>query len=143
MFRDDDLVLSDGQGLAGAAAIKSSKEYDGKVTNKLGAGNPLFLIVEITKAFTSNAAIAVQLRSNGSSGGGAGSGGLIASGEISAANSRIAGHRLEILIPSDADVARYIFAAFDGAAALAGGSVSAWITNQRESYQYIKSGYAV
>ena len=141
MFTDNDLVLAEKQAVTNTA--KSTKSFDQEVKNQLGIGNPLYLIIQVTKAFTAGAGD-VNLKSHSAEPGAAGTeGNVLATAPFSAAELTVVGTRKELVIPASPEAERYIFAQFEMATAGASGEFTAWITNKTEGYQYIPSGYTV
>ena len=140
MFTDNDLVLSDGQAVTGDA--RSTKNFDGEVANRMGIGNPLYVIVQVTKAFTAGAGT-FQLKSHTAEPTANNQGSVHASAAFTAAELAEVGTRKEILIPPSEDIERYVFGLFDMNPNGADGEFTAWISNKTEGYQNIRSGYTV
>ena len=140
MFLDDDQVLSDGQAVT--ADARSTKTFHGQVANRMGLGNPLYLIIQVTKAFTAGNGT-INLRSHTAEPTAPNQGTVHASAAFSAAEMQAVGTRKEVLIPPSADVQRYVFAQYDMAANGADGEFSTWISTKTEGYQYIRSGFTV
>ena len=145
MFRDNDLVLADGQRIE--TNVKGANTFDGKVANMLGIGNPLYIIAVVTAASAAATGMIINVRSNAADGAGVAVGAPIAPQlQFGQAEVRRVGSRKVSLIEPDSNVLRYVHAQIQAAAAAGAnepGRVAIWISHTTEGYQYIRSGYRV
>ena len=148
MLRDNDLILSENQAVNAAGGFKSSNVIDrgaANVSDKLGAGNPVYLIVEVATAPTDVTSLSVNLRSEatGAAGVAANTGNIVASISLTQAEARTVGTRKSTIITPETDVSRYLHAEITRVGGTSAGNLNIWLSNATESYQYGRSGYEV
>lgn len=137
MFVDNDLVLTDN---AAVVATGNSTVVDLGATADWGIGNPLYLIVQITDAYTTGT-LSVALRDSANEDGSSPTD--RAEAAFTAAEVKVQGTRKHIAITPDTIKRRYVVLRYTVAGGLANGRISAWLSPTIEGYQTVESGFKV